>query len=98
MQADAEASKAEINSTIDYYIGLNDDLVEGTDDAAIEANWEAVSQLRDELWEMKTYLADMTTNATTEKAAYEKMLAEQVATDEARMAEDAMWAAEEAAM
>lgn len=76
----------EIDSRIDYYIALNDDLVEGTDDAAIDANWEAVSELRDERWAMKTMVAEFLANANTEKAAYEKMLAEQVATDEARYA------------
>jgi len=36
---------------------LNEDLVEGTDDTEIEENWEAVSELRDEIWNHKQEVA-----------------------------------------
>lgn len=87
MQADAEAYLQELKDRVKYYIDLNEDLVEGTDDSEIEENWEAVSELRDEIWNHKQEVAKVMADAAEAKAAFEKMLAEQVATDEARIAE-----------
>lgn len=96
MQADAEAYLQELNDRVTYYIELNDDLDETTDAEEIKSNWEAVSELRDEIWDHKKEVTRVIAEAAEEKAAFEKMLAEQVAADEARIAEKAAWEAEEA--